>query len=285
MKKLLASMLAGILPLPALAQTQTHVAPGHPVTIHVAPAATAAPDVSITLGARHGHVTPNRCGCVHTGGGNIDIQQPSSDTVVVTMTGVAVATGSPLKDSLASLSFELEQCLEIAIDNPKVKKAKLTIDGRVIGVLRSNCKGKDAAEQGKACAAIGCNGVEVVTLCVPPHSVGCGENLSINCTEGPVTVPVLAGKYVLHQTFCITASHAKGLGKASSAEFADGALDPLWISAKEPFYGVAKKDFGFQITIKVAADDSDDKPAVEKIPAPAADGAAPLPKIDAKPGL
>src|SRR5215472_9188357 len=41
--------------------------------------------------------------------------------------------------------------------------------------------------------------------------------------------------------------------KAASAEFApEQALDPLWISYWEPFHGAAKKDFGFQITIKVA---------------------------------
>jgi len=41
--------------------------------------------------------------------------------------------------------------------------------------------------------------------------------------------------------------------KAASAEFApEQALDPLWISYWEPFHGAAKKDFGFQITLKVA---------------------------------
>ena len=34
----------------------------------------------------------------------------------------------------------------------------------------------------------------------------------------------------------------------------DPALDPLWISAWEPFHGAAKKDFGFQVTLKVAAE-------------------------------
>jgi hypothetical protein len=43
--------------------------------------------------------------------------------------------------------------------------------------------------------------------------------------------------------------------KAASAEFApDPALDPLWISSFEPFHGASKKDFGFQVTIKVAVE-------------------------------
>jgi hypothetical protein len=45
------------------------------------------------------------------------------------------------------------------------------------------------------------------------------------------------------------------LYKGPSAEFApDPALDPLWISYKEPFHGATKKDFGFQMTLKVVED-------------------------------
>jgi len=279
MKKLLASLVAGILPLPLMAQAPTTVPPGTPVTITVTQATPAVPDVSITLGARHGHVTPVKCGCNHTGGGNIDIQQPTADTVVVTMSGVCVAAGHPFKDSSAAMNFDLEQCLEISIDNPKVKKAKLTIEGRVIGLLRSECKGKGSAEQCKACATIGGEAGGLVALCVPPHGVAGGENLSLNCHEGPTTVPVIAGKYTLHECFGISASHGRGCGKASSAEFApDPALDPLWISYWEPFHGAAKKDFGYQVTIKVAAADDTNGAAApeakpeEKVPAPKTEG-------------
>jgi hypothetical protein len=34
----------------------------------------------------------------------------------------------------------------------------------------------------------------------------------------------------------------------------DPALDPLWISYWEPFRGAGKKDFGLQITLRVAPD-------------------------------
>src|SRR5262245_32709422 len=113
------------------------------VPVSFAQAQAPAPPVSITLGPRHGHVTPARSGFTHTGGGNIDVAQPSPDTVVVTMTGVAVAGGHPCKGSAASMNFELTQGLEVSIDNPKVKKAKLIVEGRVIGLLRSECKGDD----------------------------------------------------------------------------------------------------------------------------------------------
>src|SRR5215469_10236525 len=95
------------LPLAAAAQQPATVTPGTPVTIMVTPAAPPSPPVSITLGARHGHVTPHRLGCCHTGGGNIDVAQPAGDTVVVTMTGVAVATGAPCGPGVAGIDFDL----------------------------------------------------------------------------------------------------------------------------------------------------------------------------------
>ena len=58
-----------------------------------------------------------------------------------------------------------------------------------------------------------------------------------------------------HQTFAVSAAHPQSLWccKAASAEFApDPALDPLWISYWEPFHGAIKKDFGFQVVLKVA---------------------------------
>src|SRR5438067_6531057 len=155
-----------------------------PLTTVIAQApASAAPSVTITLGSRHGHVTPIRQGFTHTGGGNIDVAQPSPDTVIVTMTGVAVAGGHPCKDSVATLEFDLGQELEIGFEKPDVKQAKLTLEGRVIGLLRSHAKGGGAAEQRRACATIGCGSSAVLTLCVPPHAVAGGENLSLNCRE------------------------------------------------------------------------------------------------------
>ena len=219
------------------------------------PAAT--PAVTISLGARHGHVTPSREGFTHTGGGNIDVAQPAADTLVVTMTGVAVAGAHPCKNSVASLQFDLEQGLEIGFEKPEIKRAKLSIEGRVIGLLRSHAKGGGSAEQGEACATVSGQGIDPLSFCVAPHRVSCGENLSLNCREKPVSVSVKAGEYTLHQTLVLTASHPRSLKpcKAASAEFApDPALDPLWISYWEPFHGAAKKDFGFQITIKAAPD-------------------------------
>jgi hypothetical protein len=262
-KTLWAGLLCAALPLPGLAQ-ETKVPAGTPVTVIVKPADTAAPPVSITLNARHGHAIPIRAGLSHTGGGNIDVAQPSPDTVVITMTGVAVACGCPTKGGSAVMNFDLNQCLEIAFDKADLKAAKLTMEGRVIGLLRSHCKGDGSASTGCACATLSCGGVEMLTVCMPDHTVAGGENLSLNDHDGPASVSVVPGKYTLHQKWQLMASAGRTIlpCKAPSAEFApDPALDPLWISYWEPFHGAAKANFGFQVTIKVAEDTNPPGPA------------------------
>jgi hypothetical protein len=216
-------------------------------------AAQASLPVAIVLHERHGHETPIRKGFTHTGGGNIDVAAPAPDTVVITMTGVAVAGAHPCKDSVASLDFSLDQCLEMVFENKELKKAKLTVDARVIGLLRSH-KGGGSAEWEPAAVTINSGPTELLSLAVPSHSVNGGESLSINDHQGPVSVSVGAGKLTLHQAFVVTAAHPGKWrrGKTASAEFApDPALDPLWISYWEPFHGANKKDFGFQVTVKV----------------------------------
>jgi hypothetical protein len=151
------------------------------------------------------------------------------------------------------MKFDLDQCFEVSFDDPKVKKAKLTLEGRVIGLLRGEKKG--CAEYSEACASILAAPVDIVTVCVAPHQVcGC-ESLAVNDHDGPKTVPVTPGKYTLHQSFAIGAHSDSFIHKRPSAEFApDPALDPLWINYWEPFHGVKKDTFGFQVIVKVAAD-------------------------------
>jgi len=137
------------------------------VNITVVPGGPPAPPVSITLLERHGHVTPIKGKCTHTGGGLIDVATPSSDTVLVTMSGAVVAN--------AEMKFDVDQCFEVSIDDPKVKKVKVLVEGRVIGLLRGEKKG--CAEYSDACASIVAGPVELVTVCVPSHKVcGC-DNL------------------------------------------------------------------------------------------------------------
>jgi hypothetical protein len=218
------------------------------------------PDVTIELGPRQAQGMPTRVGFNHTGGGNIDVQQPSPDVLIVTMTGVAVAGGHPCKDSLAALAFELAQEFEIKFAKPEIKQAKLTLEAQVIGLLRSHENGGGSAgitcpahAAVAPCGATG--GPALVEVGLPGRGVAGGENLSVNDKSGPVAVKVAAGRYSLHEAFGVQAAHPKRLCpcKAASAEFApDPALDPLWISAFEPFHGAQKKDFGFRVILKVS---------------------------------
>src|SRR2546423_7338575 len=233
------------------------------ITLGSAPRAADAPApvVTIDLGSRQAQGVPTRSGFNHTGGGTIDVQQPTPDVLVITMTGVAVAGGCPGKDSVAALAFELCQEFEVSIAKPDVKRAKLTIEARVIGLLRSH-------ERGGGSAAITCPAHALVLPCgvvgmvpalvdvsLPGRAVAGGENLSVNDKCGPVTATVPAGKYTLREQFGVQAAHLKKVlpCKAASAEFApDPALDPLWISYWEPFHGAQKKDFGFQVILKIS---------------------------------
>ena len=261
LKNLFPGMVALILPLPVLAADngQTKVPPGTPVIITVKPAEPAAPTVTITLKDRHGHCTPCLKGCAHTGAGNIDVAQPSPDTVIITMNGAAVATAHP-HGSSALMSFDLSQCLEVVFEKPEVKAAKVTLEGRVLGLLRGGKSGSACTTGG--CAGLASVGPDVVTVCVPDHCVNGCDNLSLNDHVGPVSAPIAAGTFTLHQAWQIHATHPCGLlGKAAAAELApDPAVDPLWLSVKEPFHGAVKKDLGFQIILKVAEDTSAPEP-------------------------
>jgi hypothetical protein len=236
--RLLTSLLVAALPALALA-TQ--------------PPAPAGPAATISLASRQSRVTPHRTGFTHTGGGNIDVSQPAGDTLIVTMTGVAVAGGHTFMDSLATQEFTLDQCFDIALDKPGSKDIKLTLEARVIGILRSHRLGGGTAEESGA-ATIASGSTAIATIAVPGHAVSCGDNLSINDREGPLALQVAPGRLTLHQNFNVSVRHPHTLClcKAASAEFApEPALDPLWISYWEPFHGVAKKDFGFQVILKV----------------------------------
>lgn len=224
--------------------------PAQPLNIIVTTAGSA-PDVTIALGTRSGKVTPIRSGRTHTGGGNIDVQQPSLDTLVVTLSGAAVAYGGPCGPATASQAFEVVQQFEVSFDKPSVKAAKMTVEGRLIGFLRSHKLGT-----AEACASATVTGGAGpgLALAMGPHTVAGAESVSINDKEGPVGAVVSARKFSLSQSFKVAASMPKSVlpCKAPSAEFApDPALDPLWISATEPFHGANKKDLGFQVIIRV----------------------------------
>jgi hypothetical protein len=211
-----------------------------------------APKVSFVLKDRHGHATPVRTQVARSGGGNTDVAQPREDTVVITMSAVVTAPPHPGEATAASMAFDLDQEFEIAFADPKLKKAKFTIEAQVMGLLRGDRNGGSACVNG-AGAVLFCGQASILALAMDGHEVSGGDNLSINDRKGPMSMAVPAGDYHLMQTFRIGATHARGIcGKAAAAEFApDPALDPTWISATDPFRGTNKKEFGFRVTLRI----------------------------------
>lgn len=207
-----------------------------------------APPVTLRLGPVDGKAVPAKHCCSNTGGGNFEVRQTAPDTVVITMAGAAVAgllCGSP-----AQFDFDLVQNFTVVYEKPEVKGAMLYMQGRVVGLLRSPGKGEAGFNNAHAAVAVeGKDGsIEILAVHVPDQAVSCKDNLSVYRKEGPLCVAVAPGCYTLHQTFSIW---ARGGLKNSSAEFGPGVINPAWISYKEPFYGAAKKDFGFQVIFKV----------------------------------
>jgi len=243
--------------LPALLAQAPPMPPPAPAQLPWAWAAAMAwalppPKVSFALKNRHGHATPVRTPAAHAGGGNTDVTQPKDDTLIFAMTGVVTAGPHPFTGSSANIEFELTQDFEIAFADPKLKKAKLTIEAQVIGLLRGDKHG-GGAKVGKGAVDVGCAGHSIVSLAIEGHGVAGDDYLSINDRKGPCSVSVPAGEYHLAQIFGISADHARSIaGKAAAAEFApDPALDATWISVKDPFHGAIKKEFGFRVTLKV----------------------------------
>jgi hypothetical protein len=177
------------------------------------------------------------------------------------MAGVAVAGAHPVKDSLAELAFEMAQHFEVKVNDAAAKNVRLVLEAQVIGLLRSHkCSLGSARIVTPAAAVVPCatpGGPALVEVELPGREVGPRQNLSVNDREGPAVIPVLPGRYILHQRFAVQAAHPHSLlpCKTAAAEFApDPALDPLWIDAWEPFHGAIKKDCGFRVTLRVIAD-------------------------------
>lgn len=220
------------------------------------------PPMELVLKNSSGSASPNRTCSAHVAGGNILVTQPNPTTVVFTMTGLAVAksAGVVLKPK-ATYNFQFTQCFDVVIHDSIVKAPKLSLEGKVLGRLRSNCEcprlcTKHAA---KACittpgvATIAANGTELATVTLPAHSIGCCQNETVYDHDGPYYVPVSAGSYDLSQNFGFTAHAPCGFFVySSSADFTpDIVLDARALGHVEPFVGIANKDFGFTVTVKL----------------------------------
>jgi hypothetical protein len=209
---------------------------------------------------------PTKTAVAYANGGVIDVAQPNPTTIVVTMSGLTATNADLCRTSVASYTFELMQGFEVAFNSNRVKGAKLTIEGRVIGLLRTSHelyshkieKKCGTAETQAATAVIAAcgGGPELVSLAMPSRSAGCCEDLSVYNHEGPMTVGISAGKYALHESWGFGTTHPAFICRGASAEFAPQpyytpSAGGYWFEHWQPFNGTATKDFGYQVTIKL----------------------------------
>ena len=270
---LAAGLLALGLAVPATAQ-EASPGPRPPVEFVVAPGEASA--------------VPTKRGVSWANGGVIDVAQPSPTTLVVTMSGITATNADLIHTSIAYYHFELTQAFGINFNSKRVVGAKLTLEGRVIGLLRTNHepythsfgqKHCGLAETQPATAAVTCEAGELVSLALPARqAVGC-DDLSVYNHEGPFFAPVASGKYVLHEAWGFGTTHPPFCCHGASAEFApQPQYYPLpnnyWFEHFQPFNGLATKDFGYQVTLnlipefKSAEDKGDEEKGPELAPAP-----------------
>jgi hypothetical protein len=201
------------------------------------------------------------------------VLQPAPDTLIVILTGAAAAKANPCTPSMAGVEAAVEQQFEV-IFSAGVKPARLVLEGRVLGLLRSEGPKSGSAELVQATAAAHCDSQTIAGLNFPPKSVGGREALAVNLAAGPVCVPVGPGCHGLYLSLLVTASQNRSLcPHISSAEFAPTpALPPTWIHPPDPFGGVDRSGLGFQVTVRVepVPNPPPAPPAAEQLPPPKA---------------
>ncbi len=228
-----------------------------PALMYAADAPTG-PAYQIVLRSRSGEVTPSRSKDTQTGGGTISVEQVEPNTILVTMTGSAAA-GSDCRSTHAALDFNLEQELEIIPTRKGLRPPRVGMVGRVIGTLQvtdgGKCdKGCGGAEQGPASAFLSTGGTNLLSLNVKPAATSKAQELAVNYREGPIEAPAVTGMYRLNASFRIGVTQGKG---TFNRQFAVADFDPapqldgFWAEALKPFRAVPRKDFGYQLIIRV----------------------------------
>lgn len=236
---------------------------------------TPSPAYHIMLRSRRAEAIPNRTKDAQSGGGAIVVEQPDSNTVIVTMGGAAVA-GSDCHGSSAGIDFHLDQDLEIVATRAGARPPRIGLVGRVVGTLQvteplkcgffscgtKGTKGCGSAEQGPGTACLSIGDTNLLSVNVQSSSACCGQESAINFRDGPVESTASVGCYKLTGSFRIGASQGKGIWhrQFAVADFDTAPqLDAFWADALKPFRAVPRRDFGFKVVMRVIED-----PAVQK---------------------
>jgi hypothetical protein len=207
----------------------------------------------IVLGPQAGSAKPAQHGMAYTGGGNINVTQPSPDTLVVTMGGSVAAASSIFMGGEAMLAFCHDQRFSVEFSDPAAT-GKLVMQVKINGLLRG--EGKHASVGiTNAASSIFCGPNEIASLPIAPRMAGGCDSSAISATHGPVCAPIYAGCYSLRQQFSIAASQPKGLAcHKASAQFLPGSLAPTWIGSTDPFHAADASNLGYQLILRVVPD-------------------------------
>jgi hypothetical protein len=229
------------------------------------PAVAAGPAVLLRPTQREALVSPVHTGSALTGGGSVNLAQPTPDTMVVSVTAAAAAKANPCKPSAAVVEANVEQQFEIVFPAGP-KPARLVLEARLSGLLRSEkndclactcrdgkCDKSGSAELVQAVASVLCGPEALATIPFSPKGVAGRDALSVNLAGGPVCVPIGPGCHTLHLNLRISAGQPRGFcPHIASAEFAPPpALPPNWIHSPDPFGGLDRSGLGFQVVLRV----------------------------------
>ncbi|MEM8678191.1 MAG: hypothetical protein AAGF97_02445 [Planctomycetota bacterium] len=207
----------------------------------------------IILGPQSGTAKPTQRGMSYTGGGNIEITQPTPDTVVITMGGSVAAASTLFTCGEALLNFIHEQQFAIEFSDP-MASGKLYMQVKVNGLLRG--AGPHASVgMNQAISSLFSGPNELATVPVAPQAAGGCDSAAITTSQGPVCVPVSCGCYSVRQQFSIYAMQSKGLACAkASAQFSPGSLGSTWVATRDPFQSADASNLGYQLILRVVPD-------------------------------
>jgi hypothetical protein len=248
------------------------------------------PPVEFVVAPGEASAVPIKKGVSWANGGVIDVAQPNATTLIVTMSGITATNADLLCKSIANYDFQLTQAIGINFNSKRVVGAKLSLEGRVIGLLRTNheyytrhCGNSHCgiAETHPATATVTNEAGEIASLALPARQASGCDDLSVYNHEGPFCVPVICGKYVLHETWGFGTTHPAFFCRGASAEFAPQpqhyrGANSYWFEHFEPFNGSATKDFGYQVVLKLVPEfkaAEEEEKGGEPIPAPKGKGA------------
>jgi len=218
------------------------------------PAAPAPGSPRFTLGQKSETITPGTLGDGLAEGGKIDVATPDPDTLKVTITGASAAHCRVGLHSAGVQRFQLVQEFEVASDDPAAGGVVLTLESALNGYVRARHKGGACMRLADATVAPAGGGTGFMSVAYPPL---CAQGASaqlykreIKANEVPSLPP---GRYVLTANFQIEANAEGLINGHGVANFGPDALPDPWKQSTDPFKDEDAKDYGFSITLKVAA--------------------------------